>query len=62
MSDSEQRLAGHTAREAPHPNEAEPSQSKWATLARSYRENPNLRGHSEELNRLLREVREELVL
>ncbi len=38
--------------------EAAQRESKWAALARRYRENPCLRGNSEEVNALIREFRE----
>jgi hypothetical protein len=37
-------------------------ESKWAKLARSYREDPCLEGKSEELNSLIREFREEFAV
>jgi len=40
-------------------DKADPTgESKWAALARRYREKPNLRGSSEKLNALVREFRE----
>ncbi len=41
---------------------APPEESRWAALARRYRESPCLEGSSEKVNALLREFREELVL
>ncbi len=57
LSEFEQRLPGYKALK-PLLREERP-QSKWAALARSYRENPTMRGDSEEVNRLLREVRDQ---
>ncbi|MCP3958288.1 MAG: hypothetical protein GY719_10595 [bacterium] len=48
-------------REAPS-QEATQKQSKWANLAKRYRENPNLRGSSEKVNALVQEFREDFVL
>ena len=50
--------------ELPQPmsHDAVQPRSKWAVLAASYREHPAMRGDSEEVNTLLREVRAELAL
>ena len=62
LPEFEQRLPVYKALKAPHRSEAGQPQSKWAALARSYRENPTMRGDSEEISSLLREVREEFAL
>ena len=48
-------------REAPR-QEVAKGESKWAALAKRYRENPSLRGSSEKLNALVQEFREEFAL
>ena len=48
--------------QAPTERQAAPKESRWAALARRYRESPCLEGGSEKLNALVREFREEFVL
>ncbi len=62
LPEFEQRLPVYKALKAPRRRGAVQPQSKWAALASSYQEDPTMRGDSEEVNTLLREVREELTL
>ncbi len=62
LPEFEQRLPAYKALRAPQQSEPVQPQSKWAALARNYQESPNMRGDSEEVNALLREVRQELTL
>ena len=58
----EERLAEYQENPAVAPQAEAKSESKWARLARSYREDPCLEGKSEELNSLIREFREEFAV
>ena len=62
LPDFEQRLPVYQALKAPRRMEEAQPQSKWAALANDYQDSPSLRGDSEEVNTLLREVRAEFSL
>ncbi len=58
------QLAARLLKSVESEHQATPRQteSKWAALARRYRENPNLRERSEQVNALVHEFREEFAL